>query len=286
LDTILAERPLGGLGEEEEKENGGEAIGKTWDELLGVVQASHEELRVALRSRSAVCIDGRWRGVLPSHMTTLLELLLLTCVERGWALTAVPSAEAALAMEEHGFHPQLTKHCLRQLMSTNESTSNPMDTLEYHNGEDGESDTLPHHVSLDQEAVCHHFGTKLLRERPRWDSVEEFLDAWTAAVPEGYCVPAVEMLTLSGEALFFEPHGGAGGLASYGIERFSVTELSAVPAERFGQLFSKRPKWELSTLEPYIRGLAGHGETIETLLLKYARASQQRPTEPVAYSAR
>lgn len=284
LDYILAERPLGHSDEKEEKQEGGDTIGRSWDELLAVVQASHEELRVALRSRSAVCINGRWRGVLPSHMTTLLELLLLTCIERGWSLSDIPTRDAARAMQEHGFRPQLTKHCLCQFMSTPRSNdSTAIDSLGYCNGIDGEGDAMPDRVSLSGEAICHHFGTKLLRDRPRWDSLQEFLDAWTAAVPEGYCIPRVEMLTHSGEALLFEP---TGGLTSQGIERFSVKELSAVPAERFNQLFSKRPKWEFPALEPYIRGLSGHGDTIETLLLKYARASQQRPTDPVAYSAR
>ena len=39
-------------------------------------------------------------------------------------------------------------------------------------------------------------------------------------------------------------------------------------------------------MEPYVAGLQGPGQTVEGLLLKYARASQPRPCDPVRYSAR
>ena len=44
--------------------------------------------------------------------------------------------------------------------------------------------------------------------------------------------------------------------------------------------------WEWEELQPYVQSLRGPGQTAEALLLKYARASQQRPTDPVTYSLR
>ncbi len=45
-------------------------------------------------------------------------------------------------------------------------------------------------------------------------------------------------------------------------------------------------RWKWEELAPYVQSLRGPGQTAEALLLKYARASQQRPTDPVTYSAR
>lgn len=44
--------------------------------------------------------------------------------------------------------------------------------------------------------------------------------------------------------------------------------------------------WEWEELEPYVQDLRGPGQTSEALLLKYTRASQPRPTDPVTYSLR
>lgn len=45
-------------------------------------------------------------------------------------------------------------------------------------------------------------------------------------------------------------------------------------------------RWEWEDLEPYVQDLRGPGQTAEALLLKYTRASQQKPTDPVTYSMR
>lgn len=45
-------------------------------------------------------------------------------------------------------------------------------------------------------------------------------------------------------------------------------------------------RWEWDDLRPYVEGLQGPGQTVEGLLLKYARASQARPSDPITYSSR
>ena len=45
-------------------------------------------------------------------------------------------------------------------------------------------------------------------------------------------------------------------------------------------------RWEWEDLEPYVQDLRGPGQTAEALLLKYTRASQAKPTDPVTYSMR
>ena len=45
-------------------------------------------------------------------------------------------------------------------------------------------------------------------------------------------------------------------------------------------------RWQWEELEPYVRGLQGPGLNAEALLLRHTRLSQQRPSDPVTYSAR
>lgn len=45
-------------------------------------------------------------------------------------------------------------------------------------------------------------------------------------------------------------------------------------------------RWEWEDLERYVQDLRGPGQTAEALLLKYTRASQAKPTDPVTYSMR
>ncbi len=66
-------------------------------------QASREELKVALKSKGALLLDGANRLVDEAYLGTLLELLLLTIIEQGWADFCVPATEAADALTEHGF---------------------------------------------------------------------------------------------------------------------------------------------------------------------------------------
>ena len=46
------------------------------------------------------------------------------------------------------------------------------------------------------------------------------------------------------------------------------------------------PQVGVEDLERYVQDLRGPGQTAEALLLKFTRASQARPTDPVTYSAR
>ena len=128
---------------------------------------------------------------------------------------------------------------------------------------------------------------------------------------------ANEAVIEQGEVIF-EAAGGA----DMTLKAFSASSLPRTPAERFAALFRERRRWEFADLEPYLHGievrgpthsalhhpaagglqavlrqkcplvvtkhgtLQAPGQSAEALLLKYARASQQRPTDSVSYSAR
>jgi sister chromatid cohesion protein DCC1 len=314
LDAALQDRPIGSLEEEENADHIAQpmdtdinnnsttfistseqstALGKTWEELLSLVQASSEELAAALTERNAVCINRKWRGIDPNHLGTLLELILLTAVEKGWSLDAVPAVEAGEVLAPHGFLPELTEHCLKIFSkpvlrsSSSRGIGNGGDDTTTINadkdGDENENGRKKEGVyAVHAEAVCRHFGLKLLREKQRWDDVNEFEATWRASVPEGM-TPSFDLLR--GEALV-DGDAQAGSTGRLGVQLLRVADLPPKAGERFKFLFSIRPRWELPALEPYIENLPGPGETTEALLLKFARASQQKPTDPVTYSSR
>lgn len=241
--------------------------GKTWDELYNIVPASAEELKRALLARNAIYADGKWRGIDQRLIDHLFELLMLTCTEQGWNLSSIPVATAAKHLSEYGYPHQLTRYVIQKFSnppgSISDATYQKVETID--------------EGCLNNDAICLYFGIKLLKQKPQWDALPDFMGAWSDVVPEGL-TPAIDLLR--GEALIIKSSG------SQGIERFSVRDLPPEAPDRFSKLFMKRVRWEYDELEPYIRSLTGPGETVETLLLKYARASQQKPSDPVTYSAR
>ncbi|CAI5486442.1 unnamed protein product [Closterium sp. Naga37s-1] len=76
----------------------GRRKGYTWQELVGRVQASEEEIRAGLEAAGAVKIGDTWRGVDPGYLASLLHLLLLTAAANDWPPRAIPEAAAVAAM--------------------------------------------------------------------------------------------------------------------------------------------------------------------------------------------
>lgn len=263
--------------------------GYTWDELLEIVQASPDELGNALEKCGAICIDGRWRSIDPTFLGTLLEIILLTIVEKGWSTDRIPCAELSTSLEETGYKPEVILHCLKLFgCSNNEKDIDNSDrVMDVENmaidgqfsGRNFNTNWLDSTLcfSLNDNLVCRYFGIKLLDQRSKWSNLEEFLSCWEDSSPDGM-KPSLEML--AGEAVRDDPKEGSG------IWRLSESSLPQDAPGRFKALFEAKKHWELSELLPYIQSLAGPGETTETLLLKYARANQQKPTDPVTYSAR
>jgi sister chromatid cohesion protein DCC1 len=299
LDRLLSQRQYGA--EEEEDEDAAAAMqaheradggmgqaeaGSTWEELVCEVQASGAELRAALRARGAVRLGARWRGVDAGYLGTLLEMLLLTAVEQGWANDAVPGAAAAAALAQHGYPPALTLHCLRWFGGPAAPAEPGVDApggpqeAEAGDWSEGEEAAGARAYALRPAAVCRHFALKLLAAQPRWERGADFLAAWTACVPEGM-TPHLGMLR--GEVLLDADAPAEGGA---GVSAFSACGLPRDAPARFAALFARRPRWELPALAPYIQDLAAVGQTEEELLLRFARATQARPADAVTYSAR
>ena len=284
--------------------------GYTTRELLSRVQASRAELLAELKALDALCLGGRWRLVEEDYLGGLLEALLLTATEHGWPLEAVPLSEAAAALAPDGYEAALVRHCLRvhgrpaagdagdrsgSGSGSGQEAGDGSGKGQEGQGQRAEDEAAAGVYELDRRRVCLHFARKLLRQRGArsagcdasggaWRR-GEFMAAWAAAVPEEWSPP--DAAWLAGEALEDAAAGAAPGDEPV-VAPFAARALPLDPSARFEALFRRRPRWERAALEPYLAPLvaAGGGHTIESLLLRHARASQASPDAPVLFSAR
>lgn len=283
LDTLMMEQyiiqDVGGQGEVES------VGGKTWDELVSEIQASPVELAEALEDVNAVRIHGKWKGVSQEAHSTFFRLLLLTAAENGWDVERIPGAEMANKLEKHGIPVQLTLQLLHRASCNpieTESNSSSVVNIEELDRQDAVDACATY--SLQPEHVCKHVGLGLLLEREQWDNIDTFVEAWRSRLPEGMG-PGLHVL--EGEALFCK--GGkekknSGKVSN--IRRLSAKSLSRDPEERFSQLFAIQNEWTYEQMFPYISKLAGPGQTVEEVMLKYARACQTNPNDDVTYTHR
>lgn len=228
-----------------------------WNDLVGNIQASDDEIRSGLRELSAVEINGHWRLVDETYMCTILRMLLHNSVLNDWSLNALNEDEIVNVLESDGFPRVLAKHCLHVF------------------GEKA-NDCLGSFVwKLDDKRVCVQFAREILRGGKK--KLESFMDEWRKKIPDGM-QPTLDFL--EGEVLTERV-----GVETW-IHAFSVSSLPSTPAERFSLLFRERKKWDWKDLQPYIRDLNVPGLSSEALLLKYTRRTQPTSDAEPVFSAR
>lgn len=283
LDTLMMEEfIIQDVGGQEDIECVG---GKTWDELVSEIQASPYELSEALEDVNAVRIHGKWKGLSQEAHSTFFRLLLLTAAENGWDVGRIPGGEMACKLESHGIPVQLTLQLLhRASFDPRDPASNSSSVANVEDLDRQDAESTGATYSLCAEHVCRHVGLGLLLEKEQWDNVDTFIEAWKSRLPEGMD-PKLDVL--EGEALFGKGQKqkmNSDQVSS--IRRLSAKSLSRDPEERFSQLFSIQNEWTYQQMFPYISKLAGPGQTVEEVLLKYARACQTNPDDDVTYTHR
>eukprot|EP00794_Sanderia_malayensis_P004537 gene4537-5134_t len=92
----------------------------------------------------------------------------------------------------------------------------------------------------------------------------EFFEAWRQSVPDGMTTKSEQLQGLALEDTDSHPAV---------IWHFPASNLPEDPQERFNTLFKVRSKWTRQEIEPYIRDLCGPKESMNALLLKFARCS-------------
>ncbi|QSL65950.1 hypothetical protein MERGE_003087 [Pneumocystis wakefieldiae] len=116
--------------------------------------------------------------------------------------------------------------------------------------------------AIDGRAVAQWIGIHLLsKHKSASIPSDKFIEKWKSTIPEPFAACA-ELSLLEGQYLVVEPSM---------IQYFPEDTLPMDPAMRFRELFLIRPKWNLSDILPYIRGLATDESKVDALLRKFTR---------------
>lgn len=245
----------------------------TLEQLLQRVQASCAELLAELQRLQAVQFGPHWRLVDSAYLGSVLEMLLVSAMERGWSLQEPMALQDVLeALQPEGYKPVIIQHCLHVYgRSAAQDASAGADAATASSSGSSNSDSYV----LDERQVCLHYARKLLRQQAVW-LLHAFLPAWEQEVPGGCWSPQEEML--AGEALVLQADP-LEGISEARVRHLPASQLPSTPSARFAALFAAQPRWTREQLDPYLAGLKVPGQTVEILLLKYARASQRSPTD-------
>jgi sister chromatid cohesion protein DCC1 len=254
LRDMLASVAYGGEGAEAAMDaEDASATGFTFEALDARVQASSGEIMRCLEDEHALYIDGVWRGVDGAYRLHVLGMLAVTVGGNGWPTSAIPEDELVNAMASDGFAPEVTKNTLGMFSTL----------------VDGNASTW----ALDEERVCRYLAMNVLRDGvgvKNWRLVD-MMDKWRAALNEiNLHDVEVKEEYLAGLALIERPERATEAF----VTTLIASEIPTEPEARFKALWAVKPRWSMAELEPYLKGQARPGETIESQLLKYTRVTQ------------
>ncbi|KAJ7373842.1 Sister chromatid cohesion protein DCC1 [Desmophyllum pertusum] len=217
-------------------------------DLLSKVQASETELLEALKKIGALEIDGCWRLLDADYKERVVVGILTLLEEKDWSYEAVPMIECCDILEE--LEPRnILEHCLN---CYGEVTDMDIDS----------GDNIIHY-KLSEDKICRFYAEYLLRKAGRFN-YHEFMDSWQQSVPEGMITKSEH---LAGIALM-----DMKSLPPV-IWHFPASALPGDLALRFMKLFKVQPKWTFDEIQPYISDLEAPGQSLNALLMKYARSS-------------
>jgi len=232
---------------------GGDGRGFTFEELDKRVQASAGEILRCLEDEHALCLDGRWRGVDPGYRAHALGMLAATAGGLGWPLGAIPERPVAEALASDGFAPEVVMNTLEAFGSPREDDSSVW--------------------ALDEERTSRFVGERVLRDGvglKSWRLVD-MMKSWRAAMDASALSDfEVKEEYLAGLALIDRPERAMEAF----VTTLIASDLPKEPEDRFKALWAVKPRWSMAELEPYLKGQARPGETVESQLLKYTRITQ------------
>ncbi|KXJ21192.1 Sister chromatid cohesion protein DCC1 [Exaiptasia diaphana] len=229
----------------QEYENDGNLKPKcSLQDILDVVQGSEKEIKESLCKIGALQMDGFWRLLDVEYEEKVVISILTLLEEKDWSWRNIPSEECCDVLEE--LEPrEIIEHCLNRY------------------GERISGEGQPY-FALDEEKICRFYAEYLLRPTDRF-SYEEFMESWQQSVPDGMTTKEEH---LAGIALVdMKSHPPV-------VIYFPHYNLPEKPETRFIKLFRTRSKWTFDEIQPYIKDLVESGQSLNALLLKYARSSK------------
>ncbi|KAI8975859.1 sister chromatid cohesion protein Dcc1 [Trametes punicea] len=237
----------------------------TYEEARVTIQASDAELDKGLRDRRVLILKGELRPIAPSHLTTILELLLTNLVSLSLLYTAAPVSTLLTALEDEH---EIRRDVARQVMTWF--------------GRISEQSSKDETWEMDADAVVREVGLGILRVH-RDDPIaeKEFLSQWRKAVGDTF-QERVDLALLSGNYLT-----SIDSLTDPPVPLLTYFPSSALPVEpgaRFAELFLVRSRWKADDISPFLSDIAVDSKERDKLLLKHARAITD--PEGIWYTAR
>ncbi|TBU30244.1 sister chromatid cohesion protein Dcc1 [Dichomitus squalens] len=220
-----------------------------YDDARAMIQASDAELDKGLRDRRVLMLNGELRPIAPSHLTTILELLLTNLVSLSLSHTAAPILTLTSSLEDEH---DIKRDVSRQVMSWFGRFDEDAGTWE-----------------MDVNAVIREVGLGILRAYRNEPTPEKaFLGEWRKAVGDTF-EEHVSLPLLAGNYLT-SPDTLADPPTSL-LTYFPSSELPAEPGARFVELFIARPRWKIEEIAPFLADVAVDAKERDKLLLKHAR---------------
>jgi len=215
--------------------------GMTINELLDIIQASEEELKKGLHQYECVQVDKMWFILDQDYQMMVLSRILKYFDENSWKLDCVHKKETVSTLSS-----LVSDQVLDQVFDI---YCDPM--------EGGAEDEF----SVNTEKVSRFFGDFLLAANSGY-VLDEFLEMWQKAVPEGI---KTELDQLSGLVLVDSEQSPPV------IKRFTEDSLPVNIQDRLNVLFNARERWTLTEISPFIEPLTTNKLNVNALLTKYAR---------------
>lgn len=219
-------------------------VGQSFNQLLDMIQSSEKQLEQGLTNLEAVQFEGAYYLLEQEYQMKVLSYILKLFNENSWPLDCVKKQE--------------TVETLADLVNT-EVLSQVFDI--YCTPMRGGTDNQ---YSLDKHKVSRFYGDFLLIDGSNF-ALEEFLDMWQKALPEGI---QADIAHLSGLALVETLSTTSNQNC---VKRFPESSLPTTIQDRLEVVFSAREKWSLEELTPYIEPLTTPKLNVNALLTKYAR---------------
>ncbi|KAH9940455.1 sister chromatid cohesion protein Dcc1 [Epithele typhae] len=236
----------------------------TYHDARATIQASDAELDKGLRDRRVLILKGELRPIAPSHLATILELLLTLLVSLSLSDASAPAEPLIYALEhEH----DIRRDVARQVMAWFGRFSG-----------EGPAQLW----AMDDIAVIREVGLGILRAYRDEPTPEgALLEQWRRAVGDKF-EATVALNLLSGNFLT-----SMDTLATPPMPQVTYYSASALPIEpgaRFAELFVARARWRASDIAPFLADIAVDSKERDKLLLKHARAVTDK--DGVWYTAR
>ncbi|ETO17847.1 hypothetical protein RFI_19463, partial [Reticulomyxa filosa] len=249
------------------------------DALRNEVQCSDEELMNGLKELNALEINGEWKMLDEAYITDCFDDILACILENRFDYKHVDIQQLLQSIDEEEHDPEVVKHCLSFVKKILYPHLPPPPPPPPHFSLPPSPSTIiffvllsmndQTYLALDMNKVCLFVAKKLLATAApnRRMEKEQFLSEWQASVPyQMHC----DLSMLQGYVILQET------AKDMFWQWFDAKELSSDPKQRFEQLFQKKDKWTKQELIPYLQLLLHTGESVDKLLLKYTKMTQEK----------